>query len=341
MIAASPKRHSAQKVFLAVCVLVSILVLTACAYLTIHNGPAASNGTGPGLAEIPFNGQRAYDDMKRLCDIGPRRSGSEAMLVQRKLIVDHFEKLGAKVELQKFFGKYPADCPEPALAGQNVPMTNIVVHFDGESKTRVLLCGHYDTLPFPLEDRIDRKGTFVGANDNAGGVAILMELGRQFTAKKPAVGVDLVFFDGEELIYSYDDPFFAGSEYFAHELVKHAPAEPYRYGVLLDMVSNSDLQLTWEGYSFEWDDTEPLVKQIWATAARLGVREFIARPAQKGKVRDDHLALHDIAKIPTCDLIDFEYKYWHKRADTPDKLSALSMAKVGWVLSEWIKEQGK
>src|SRR5271165_6754454 len=31
------------------------------------------------LEKIPFNGASAYDDLKRLCDFGPRRSGSEAM----------------------------------------------------------------------------------------------------------------------------------------------------------------------------------------------------------------------------------------------------------------------
>ncbi len=325
-------------VFLAVCIAICVAVLSACAYITLHHGPVAKADTGPSLSEIPFNGQRAFDDMKRLCDIGPRRSGSQAMLAQRTLIVDHFTKLGQKVELQKFSGKYPADGPDVNLIGTMVPMANIIVHIDGESKTRVLLCGHYDTLPFPLHDTIDRKGVFVGANDNAGGVAILMELGRQLAAKKPPVGVDLVFFDGEEMIFSEDDPFFLGSEFFARELVKHPPPQPYRYGVLLDMVSNSGLQLYEEANSVKWDDTEPLVKQIWATAKRLGVKEFIDRP--KHEVRDDHLALHDIAKIPTCDLIDFDYAPWHTRGDTPDKLSPLSMARVGWVLSEWLKEQG-
>jgi glutaminyl-peptide cyclotransferase len=81
-----------------------------------------------------------------------------------------------------------------------------------------------------------------------------------------------------------------------------------------------------------------LVKQIWATAARLGVKEFVPWPGDLA-VRDDHVALHNVAKIPACDLIDFSYKPWHTQADTPEHCSPLSLAKVGWVLQEWLKGQ--
>ena len=37
---------------------------------------------------------------------------------------------------------------------------------------------HYDTRPFPDRDPVDPQGTFLGANDGASGVALLMELGR-------------------------------------------------------------------------------------------------------------------------------------------------------------------
>jgi hypothetical protein len=62
-------------------------------------------------------------------------------------------------------------------------------------------------------------------------------------------------------------------------------------------------------------------------------------------IRDDHLPLNQIARIPTIDIIDFDYpgpgarqSYWHTEADRPDRCSADSLAKVGWVLGEWLKE---
>ena len=160
----------------------------------------------------------------------------------------------------------------------------------------------------------------MGANDNGSGLAILMELGNSLAKTPPKVGVDLVFFDGEEFIFKDDGKYFFGSEHFADEYAKHPPAFRYRYAVLLDLAGGADLDLPEEINSLTWADSGPLVKQIWATAARLGVREFAQRPGCE--VRDDHLALHDVAGIPSCDVIDMNYKYWHTQADTPEHCSA-------------------
>src|SRR5262249_50733880 len=151
-----------------------------------------------------------------------------------------------------------------------------------------------------------------------------------------------VLFDGEELVYQdatafrAGDRYFLGSEYFARNYVQDPPRHHYRWGVLLDMVGDSDLKICYENNSLAWRDTRPLVQALWKKAHRLGVDEFV--PQRGGEIRDDHLQLHDIAKIPTCDVIDFTYPHWHTEGDTPDKCSALSLAKVGWVIKEWLKE---
>jgi hypothetical protein len=43
---------------------------------------------------------------------------------------------------------------------------------------------------------------------------------------------------------------------------------------------------------------------------------------------DDHLPLIQ-SGIPTIDIIDFDYPYWHTVEDTPDKCSAESLDVVG------------
>ena len=197
------------------------------------------------------------------------------MIAQQKLLQTHFEKLGAKVELQRFSAPYPPDGPDEQMLGRQVPMANLIVRFNPESRERIMICGHYDTLPFPLHDPVNRRGRFVGANDNGSGIAILMELGSELAKNPPKLGVDFVFFDGEEFIFADDGKYFCGSEYFAGEYVKHPPAFRYRYAVLLDMVGSTDLRLPEELNSVTWDDTQPLVKQIWDTAARLKVQEFV------------------------------------------------------------------
>lgn len=291
-------------------------------------GSAEAATSSPRLEDIPFNGARAYDYLKQLCEIGPRPSGSPGMDAQRKLLIEHFQRLGAEVEMQPFTSPDPRD-------GRPVAMANLIFHWKPKQAQRILLCAHYDTLPFPMLDREDPRGRFVGANDGGSGVALLMELGNDMAEIRCKYGVDFVFFDAEEYIFRRQDRFFLGSEHFAKQYRDQPGDYRYRWAVLLDMIGDADLQIYQERNTMWWRDSRPLVADIWATAARLGVREFI--PKKKHEVLDDHLALHNIAGIPACNIIDFDYPPWHTRADTVDQCSALSLAKVGWVIREWLQ----
>lgn len=308
--------------------LVAVGGLVAVVIVLTSNGQ--SDGAGRSslrLEQIPFDGAKAYEYLKEICKIGRRPSGSPGMEAQQKLLVEHFTKLGAKVRLQRFRARDP-------LGGADVPMANLIVQWHPESKQRILLCTHYDTLPYPLMDRVDPRGVFVGANDGGSGVALLMALGHDMSGLKTAYGVDFVFFDGEEYIFDPNGTYFLGSEFFSTTYAQEPPPYRYRWGVLLDMIGDADLQIYQERNSMWWRDTRPLVEEIWATARKLGVREFIGK--QKFEVRDDHLALHNIAAIPACDIIDFDYPAWHTQGDTPERCSALSLAKVGWVIRQWL-----
>ncbi len=331
---------SGQSLFFAVVVAASLLVG---GYLIFSNGvgPFSEGAEGVSkltLDDIPadqFDGRVAYDYLKKLCDIGPRPSGSAAMAAQQKLLAEHFKKLGGQVNFQNFNVRDPRD-------GSPVAMANIIIGWHPERKERILLCTHYDTRPFPDRDKQNPKGVFVGADDGGSGVAILMELAKSMPKLDSKYGVDFLLLDGEEFVFrersQFDagDPYFLGAEYFARDYAGSKPDFKYRWGVLLDMVGNTNLKIFEETNSMAWHDTRPLVEDIWHTANKLGVKEFVAR--RKYDVMDDHLRLHDIGKIPTCDIIDFDYPYWHTEGDTPEHCSALSLAKVGWVMLEWLKQ---
>jgi len=283
-----------------------------------------------------FDGNRAYRYLRAICAFGNRMSGSAGMEQQQKMLEKHFRGLGAEVEYQRFQVRHPE-------TGQPVRMANMIIPWHPESQQRILLCAHYDTRPLPDRDpdpRKRRKGVFLGANDGASGTALLMELGHHIAELPDRLGIDFVLFDGEELVYQQPrDRYFLGSQWFA-EKYRDAPPE-YRYvaGVLFDMVADTKLSIYQEGHSVTWPETRPLVKEIWNTAARLGVKEFI--PRSRYTIQDDHLPLYNIAKIPVCDLIDFEYpdrsnRYWHTTSDAPGRCSAASLDKVGRVIHAWL-----
>ncbi|MEQ8784947.1 MAG: M28 family peptidase [Pirellulaceae bacterium] len=287
-----------------------------------------------GVSPEGFQGDRAFSHLQAICELGPRVSGTPAMKAQRLMLAEHFRGLGAEVRLQDFPATQPLD-------GSTMTMTNMLVSWHPQKLQRVLLCTHFDTRPFPDRDPNEPQGEFLGANDGASGVALLMELGRHISRIDCRYGIDFVFFDGEELVYNERfDPYFLGSKHFARSYVNNDEGVTYQYGVLLDMVGDAQLQIYFEKNSFE--KARPLTTSIWDAARRAGVAEFI--PRVRHEVNDDHLPLNDIARIPTCDIIDFDYPregvprpYWHTRADTPQNCSGQSLAKVGRVLIEWLK----
>lgn len=302
------------------------------AFLAVLGGAGDSTGAEPN----PVDGGRAFKYLEDICELGPRMSGSEGMSQQQKMLEEHFKQLGGKVTMQRFRARNP-------LGGEPVPMANMLVEWHPDRKERILLVAHYDTRPLPDQDPdpvLRRTGKFIGANDGASGTALLMELAHLMPKFDGPVGVDFLLVDGEELVYEEKrDPYFLGSTWFAQKYVSEPPEHRYRWGVVLDMVADKNLEIYQEQLSFSWQDTRPLVKEIWSTAERLGVKEFI--PRQRYVIRDDHLPLRNIAKIPTCDVIDAPQTYpaWHTTMDTPRECSPSSLSKVGWVIYEWLRTQ--
>lgn len=268
---------------------------------------------------------RAYGYLQKICRIGPRPSGSHGMNEQQTLLAEHFTRLGAQINYQTF------DAADP-LSGKPVRMTNLIVSWHPKMPDRVLLACHYDTRPFPDRDRRNPRGVFLGANDGASGVALLMELGHHMQDLHVSRGVDFVFFDGEELVYRDQGKFFLGSTYFANQYRDSPPPFRYAGGVLVDMIGDRDLDVFQEKTSLRF--APGVTKSVWATAKSLKIREF--HQSAKHEISDDHLPLNEVAHIPTCDVIDFDYPYWHTAQDVPSKCSGESLVKVGRVLLRWL-----
>ena len=291
------------------------------------------------LEQLPIDGRLCMEMLNEVVGIGPRFSGSGGMLKQQQMLDKYFSDLGGEVEYQRFKARNPIS----QQGVETVDMANMIIRWHPKRTRRILLCAHYDTRPFPDNDPDPgkRRGIFVGANDGGSGVAVLCALADKMEEFDSEYGVDMVLFDGEELVYdSSRDPFFLGSTHFAREYAAKLPRQKYVAGILLDMVADADLQIYQEVNSRRM--APRVVQQVWSTAKRIGVTEL--RPSARHEVRDDHLPLNEIAKIPTIDLIDFDYPspqkretYWHTTEDTADKCSAISMAHVGWVVWEWLQ----
>ncbi|MEX0718763.1 MAG: M28 family peptidase [Planctomycetaceae bacterium] len=300
-------------------------------FLPAGTSAVRSAGAAEPEAAPRLEAGRAFGYLTRICNIGPRVSGTTGMTRQQRMIQQHMSDLGGKVGYQSF------DAPHP-LTGRPVRLDNMVVTWNPEAKQRVLLACHYDTRPFPDQDPRNPRGRFIGANDGASGVALFMELAHHMRKIDLPYGVDFVFFDAEELIYVENDgstrgEYFLGSTYFANEYKNNPPPHKYVCGVLVDMIADKRLELYMEKYSLKY--APEVTRSLWKTAERMSVEEFI--PREKHEVRDDHIPLNEIADIPTCDIIDFDYPDWHTTQDVPARCSGESLVKVGRVLLEWLQ----
>lgn len=319
--------------------LVGFLTLAIVGLLGLLLGRDQRNSDGPTISPIPveYDADRAFGILSQLCDIGPRPSGSPAMKQQQDLLIPILERTGGQVTMQTFEIRHPED-------GSPVAMANLIASWHVDRPKRFLLCAHYDTRPYPDQDRHNRKGIFIGANDGGSGVAALIELAHHLHDLPTDVGVDLVLFDGEEFIWQKGrDDYFLGSKFFAEKYSSSPPKNRYQAGVLLDMVGDRELKIYYERNSMRY--AKGVAKEIWKTANRLGVRAFV--PRSRHELQDDHLPLNQVAGIPTVDLIDFDYprpgigapSYWHTEQDVLENCSGESLTAVVWVVHQWLKDQ--
>jgi glutaminyl-peptide cyclotransferase len=289
----------------------------------------AADRTVAGGTPVPFEPKRAMSYLEKLCAIGPRISGTEGMTKQQELLTKHFEELGAKVELQKFTARQKSQ-------KQPVEMANLIVSWNPDRERRVILCSHYDTRPIADQEPNPRKwhDPFVSANDGGSGVALLMELAHHMKDLKTEVGVDFVFFDGEEYIFdSKNDHYFFGSEHFGNQYQSGKMKErKYLAAVLLDMVGGKEARFPVEPTS--WLQGAAVVQAIWGIAAEQKCPLF--QKKEGAEVLDDHVALGR-AGIAAIDIIDFSYPHWHRLTDVPENCSGETLEQVARVLSVWLQ----
>ena len=278
---------------------------------------ASADDTPNSLAEDQiynkgFSGNRAFAYLEKQCEFGARFPGSTAHQETQAYLFAELEKFAQEVKLQPF---------EFRQKNQVLKMNNILARFGGGGSGTILLAAHWDTRPFADRDPnpANRDTPIIGANDGASGVAVLLEIARVLKSNPPPNPVIIVLFDGEDYGKTVSD-MFLGSRYFAQNMGSWSAD----FGILLDMVGDRDLELPMERYS--WNADRQLTEAIWRRAEEIGLPAFQRRLGVA--VMDDHLQLIE-AGLPTVNIIDFSYPYWHTIEDTPDKCSPNSLDIVG------------
>jgi hypothetical protein len=144
----------------------------------------------------------------------------------------------------------------------------------------------------------------------------------------PSVGVDLIFFDGEEFGREGDfDDYLVGSKAYVRDHPDYRP----EWGVVLDMVGDADLHLLMEKSSAA--RACKALRKIWDAAERVGATAFAKEFTRN--IYDDHSAFVNTG-IPVTVVIDYHYPPYHTLQDLPEKCSADSLGQVGRTVMEAI-----
>ena len=266
---------------------------------------------------------RAWKHLEAQVAMGPRAHGSAGHAKLRGYLADHLRACGAEVRVQEFRHRGAEDA-EPR------PFWNVMGRFNPDASSWVMLATHYDTRLWADEDPDPavRARPIEGANDGASGTAVLLEIATVLKDIPPGIGVEIVFFDGED--YGRNQRFedyFLGSTALAREWGAHFGESRPECLVVLDMVGDADLAFRRETKS---QAKSPWVNDLlWATGAARGVKAF-AVPGES-PIFDDQDAFLEMG-IPAALLIDYEYPWWHHQGDTADKCSPESLAATGRVV---------
>jgi Zn-dependent M28 family amino/carboxypeptidase len=264
-----------------------------------------------------FNGERAFNDLRQLVQLGPRPAGSESLERARAYIERQLSAADAEIREDPFVATTPMG---------KIPMTNVIGVIHGENPTVVILAGHYDTAAI-------NGVRFVGANDGGSSAAFLLEMARVLSDRKHALTYWVVFFDGEEALkqWSASDSLY-GSRHLAEKLASDGKLSQIKAMILVDMVADRHLNILRESNSTAW-----LSDLVFRSARTLDYAESFS--GGMFPVEDDHLPF--LAKgIPSVDIIDLTPfgSYHHTAQDSIDKCSPESLALVGRVVLATLAE---
>ncbi len=287
-------------------------LMTACAP-SVRRSPLSPQSPPASPTPQVFSGARAYTWVEKQCALGARVTGTEANRQAGDQFIAALQAAGWQVREQTF-------------TYRDTPVRNILA-WKGEGPA-VLIGAHYDSRR--AADQEDPSVPVMGANDGASGVAVLLELARVLDFDQVHHRVYLAFFDAEDNGHLDGWDWCIGSRYMADHWGEHDES-PLTAMVLVDMIGDADQQVY-----YELNSDPTLREQLWQIAGQLGYGERII-PRNGYRMTDDHVPFLQHG-IPSVDMIDFDYPYWHTTQDTADKVSPDSLEAIGRTLQTWLEQ---
>lgn len=259
-----------------------------------------------------FDGAAAFTLVERIAAIGPRDAVSAGFRTAAALVAGELRARGYTVALQQ------VPIPAGVSWGVRVPSgtsTNVIAEPEGfdPEKPHVVIGAHLDTVP-----------QAPGAEDNASGVAVLLELARMLRQQPGALPVRFVVFGGEESRGSGWRWYAFGSRRYVDAL-----SGPQR-GAVRAMVSLDRVGRATRAVPVcHGGRGSAAVAESIRAAARTPTRACVNRAS-------DHVSF-ERAEIPSARIGSVPYGAYHSSADRPRVVDSDQLRRSGDVVWTWLR----
>jgi hypothetical protein len=274
--------------------------------------PAAPPSSAPALA-TPFDVEVALAHVEEIVALGPRDAASRAHASAAAYVAGQLEALGYRVELQGFRVPAGTSWGVRVPAGSSANVVAEPAGFD-PGKAHVVLGAHLDTVP-----------QAPGAEDNASGVAVLLELARMLREQPARLPVRLVAFGAEESRGSGASMYAFGSRHYVSDLslserrVVHGMVSLDRVGIRAATVP----------VCFGGRGTRALADALRSASAAVPTKACRNRAS-------DHVSFEAVG-IPAARIGSVPYPAYHSARDLPHLLDSRQLARTGSVVWSWLR----
>ena len=184
---------------------------------------------------------------------------------------------------------------------------NVLGFIDNNASQTVVIGAHYDHLGYGGEGSLDRseeKAIHNGADDNASGVAVMLNLAGKLKETNTSNNYLFMAFSGEEMGL-------LGSNYFAKNAT--IPTDSINYMFNMDMVGRLKADSTLAVYGV---GTSPYFKQVISSSNK----GFKIIENESGVGPSDHTSFY-LVDIPVLHFFTGQHEDYHKPGDDSEKLN--------------------
>ncbi len=241
-----------------------------------------------------------------------RQTGSEGEHMALEYIAKEFKALNLqpKGEANSYEQKFPFKGGVHGTGTEGMAH-NVVAYLDNKAEKTIIIGAHYDHLGMGENgsslDANPQGKIHNGADDNASGVAGVLELARYFSKNKITEKSNFLFicFSGEELgLY--------GSKYFT----EHPTVDLSKVNYMINMDMIGRLNPTTKSLSVSGSGTSP----VWETTLKNMGTQLSIKTDSAGVGPSDHTSFY-LKNLPVLHFFTGSHSDYHKPTDDWDKIN--------------------